>query len=117
MRRRSLHPLYGEERHYPPCVEKESLSSLYIEEELPCSALACCALALALPCPCVSLAHAHAYALPSLILAIDEMSFFIIIIERRESPGKARHDMAKLALLCLDLPCSALTSHFHFYTE
>jgi hypothetical protein len=61
---------------------------------LPCSALACLALAPALSCP--------------LSFSLNEKSLFIVYIEGRDSPGKARHDTGRaclgLALACLALP-------------
>ena len=97
-----------EKRDTLPLVQRRSLSPRYTEECLPCP---CPCLALQLACPCL----APAYALPSILLSIDEMSLLILSIEGRDPPGKARRDMAKLALLCLGLPLTALTSLSSLY--
>ena len=65
---------------------------------MPCSALACPAPAPALSCP--------------LSFSLYEKSIFIVSIERRDSPGKARHDTGRaclaVGLACLALPWLAL---------
>ena len=67
----------------------------------------CLALAPALHCPCPCLALPCPFS-----FSLNEKSLFIVSIERRDSPGKARHDTGRaclaLALACLALPWLAL---------
>ena len=62
----------------------------------------------ALACP----APAPCLALPSLSFPIHEKSLFIVSIERRDSPDKARHDPGRaclaLVLASLSLPWQAV---------
>jgi hypothetical protein len=59
----------------------------------------------------LALPHAPALSCP-LSFSLNEKSLFIVSIERRDSPDKARHDTGKaclaLGLACLAMPWLAL---------